>query len=443
MTTQDTMASPSAPSTTQTLETNKMVAHFHDALPITAAAFIDDFGELVYLHHDSGDFVFDLEMARQHLHIATPHFAKSLVYSRFEVGKAFVDAFSTHGCTTMLTFDTFRTVSKLVDTDVGRCVSEHLRIMEREMNIQVILDNLRSAQVKTRGIPEHFDSIIEPSSLGDNVYINKAAVELHCDVHKIGNTINPKTREATFNTPHNGGTKMLFIQPTSNGPLLEKVVAHILKPFNTKVKGRLAGVEHYDGKLEHSLAVIGASGVVIEALRQCDQSWSLEETVQVVKLELDLFVQRTSNQNNAEPLVTQSVKRCKRDDKPRQHTSPFDHQAPSSFLEDFMAMGDSKRLCRITFRRGAMTDVQAFKAAFKVAMKENGMSSVWRQGDEDRLHKYGVTVSRKRRDYMCLSCDKLSHKGCCALYSQQNRRQKTWFYGLSLETLQTTVPDTL
>lgn len=185
---------------------------------------------------------------------------------------------------------------------------------------------------------------------------------------------------------------------------------------------------------DQSVTVFGVLEVTIAALKACDSSLSIYETVQRVKHDLDVLAQGgsipTSSQfpgNGSTNVVV-----------PPQITHT------PSVREKFLHLEDENRGCKISCVEGAVTWVLDFKAAFILAMEPKTpikkMQSLWSNfftkgasdhADVAMFERHGFRLSRKR-EHMCRSCKQLALVGCCSKYAQSNRTQKSIFIGMEL-----------
>ncbi len=135
----------------------------------------------------------------------------------------------------------------------------------------------------------------------DNVYINKEASQVGTDVHKIGKAINPKVREATFNTASAQGCRMIYTRPTHNAKLVEDVVRDVMKRYHI---GGLGGTEHYNNNVEHSIDVIDITCVVVDTLASSFEYMKRDDMIRTVikKLKIEMSEEDDDVTSNDEPL---------------------------------------------------------------------------------------------------------------------------------------------
>jgi phage anti-repressor protein len=114
----------------------------------------------------------------------------------------------------------------------------------------------------------------------DNVYVIKETSELHSDRHKIGKALNPKTRVATFNTGSARGVQELHRRATHNAPIVEDVVAVVMKKYHYQR-------EHYMCSVEHSINVIDIVATVIDTLASCSDHITRADMLRTVRDNLE------------------------------------------------------------------------------------------------------------------------------------------------------------
>jgi hypothetical protein len=113
----------------------------------------------------------------------------------------------------------------------------------------------------------------------DNVYVCKEAAQVGTDVHKIGKAINPKVREATFNTGSAQGCHMIYTRPTHNAKLVEDVVRDVMKRYHIGGQG---GTEHYNNNTDHSIDVLDIACVMTDTLASSFEYMKRCELINVI-----------------------------------------------------------------------------------------------------------------------------------------------------------------
>jgi hypothetical protein len=187
--------------------------------------------------------------------------------------------------TVMLTVNGFKQICMMAETAQGRKVREYYLQLEMTMykyfmqrqeriakdNERIAKDNEQIANDLRRELVEanaHLEKVKERSyqevQKTDTIYICKEQSELATDVHKIGRTINPKRREAQFNTGSAQGCKMIYERLTHNAKLVEDVVKDVMHRYH--IVNGAGGTEHYDCCTEHSVQVLDATCVFLDTL---------------------------------------------------------------------------------------------------------------------------------------------------------------------------------
>jgi hypothetical protein len=134
----------------------------------------------------------------------------------------------------------------------------------------------------------------------DNVYVCKEAAQVGTDVHKIGKAINPKVREATFNTGSAQGCRMIYTRPTHNAKLVEDIMRDVMKRYHI---GGLGGTEHYNNNTDHSIDVIDIACVMTDTLASSFEYMKRCELINVIINKLqDELAPRTSGTSGARVL---------------------------------------------------------------------------------------------------------------------------------------------
>lgn len=93
----------------------------------------------------------------------------------------------------------------------------------------------------------------------DHIYVCKEASELHSDRHKVGKSIDPKKREAQFNTGSAKGVKMIYTRATHNASLIEDIIEVVMKRY-------AYAREHYMNKVEHTINLIDIAATMVDTL---------------------------------------------------------------------------------------------------------------------------------------------------------------------------------
>jgi hypothetical protein len=104
----------------------------------------------------------------------------------------------------------------------------------------------------------------------DNAYIHKDASQLGTDNHKLGKTVDDKSRESGLNTSLVAGGKMIYVRPSTNGKLLEDNAKHVLKRYHI-------AREHYNCRPDHTADVFDILGIVLDTLSSSRESISRQE----------------------------------------------------------------------------------------------------------------------------------------------------------------------
>jgi hypothetical protein len=137
-------------------------------------------------------------------------------------------------------------------------LQQQSRITLDEVKAQLLLV-LEAKDANEVELERFREKTYEPAPLLDNVYIAKEASQLNTDKHKIGMTIDGRKREATFNTGSADGVHIVYTRPVSNGKLVEDIAKHALRRYHH-------AREHYRCKLEHTVDVFDAAGIVVDTL---------------------------------------------------------------------------------------------------------------------------------------------------------------------------------
>ena len=120
----------------------------------------------------------------------------------------------------------------------------------------------------------------------DKVYIMKEAAELASNTHKVGKSINPKKREATFNTPSAQGVRCLYTRDTVNAKIIEDMVKVAQKRYHIVSHG---GSEHYSNSMDHSINIIDIATTVMDTLSSSYENINRDSLLDILIKRLHLL----------------------------------------------------------------------------------------------------------------------------------------------------------
>ena len=254
--------------------------------------FVDGFH--AYMKHDARkDFTVSLDDVYEWLGFTRKDNAKRLVHKHLTEGVHFtteVSAFlRSEECTgdtldrtqtVVMTVHGFKQLCMVANTDKSRRIRDYYIAMEEVMfeytkrkmeESQIVMEQAIADKVRmTQQIEAAEAELVhlktktyEEIPKLDNVYVCKEAAQVGTDVHKIGKAINPKVREATFNTGSAQGVRMIYTRPTHNAKLVEDVARDVMKRYHIGGQG---GTEHYNNNTDHSIDVIDIACVMTDAL---------------------------------------------------------------------------------------------------------------------------------------------------------------------------------
>ena len=114
----------------------------------------------------------------------------------------------------------------------------------------------------------------------DSTYVAIQGAEVKTGRHKVGKTLDKKSRESNFGTANARGMKMIHVRETRfaraikdrthNGAIVEAIVAAVMKRYHYNK-------EHYMCDVEHTINVIDVAAIVIDTLASCFDSISRDE----------------------------------------------------------------------------------------------------------------------------------------------------------------------
>jgi hypothetical protein len=166
----------------------------------------------------------------------------------------------------------FKLLCQKIDTRRSQVSRDYLIAMEDVVNDRIrhraemqectLRDTLRALEESEAELARLRSKTYEDVPVTETVYVNKAASELHRDVHKVGKSMDEKKRVRQFNTAHAEGTRMLYVQRTSNGALVEKITHNSIKKYGV-------GGEHFNCDVEHTIRIVKVAGSFVDALASC------------------------------------------------------------------------------------------------------------------------------------------------------------------------------
>jgi len=131
--------------------------------------------------------------------------------------------------------------------------------------------HIRKAFIKLENIYNRFKDAPKTG----NVYIVSCGEK---GVYKCGRAKDPVKRIKGMQTACSSKVEILFVYPTNNDILLENVVHYILQSYRNSDNNR----EHFKCNLEYMKSVVSIVGKVIETLKNCDQTYSLDDLMSIL-----------------------------------------------------------------------------------------------------------------------------------------------------------------
>ncbi len=392
------------------------------------------------------DMCIDLDDACKFMGILKGN-AKKLLVKHFAAGAAF--ACNIYKCTdssldrrerVLMTPDTFKELCMMAGTAKGREVRGYYIKMEKVMKAyfkdkmiahaaaesRMQLENQRMVEERAAAeaaqqaaearlaeeLEKQKQRVYVPVPTHDHVYVTKEASELHSDRHKVGKALDPKTRVSAFNTGSARSVQELHRRATHNAPIVEDVVAVVMKRYHY-------AREHYMCSVDHSISIIDVAATVIDTLASCYEHIGRRA----------MFRRVIDNLND----VAGCDEADESDDDVESVCDEAGADSAMNKLHQFLAMPDDERVDHMAQRvltvqqdAHAVTTITAFKDAFQAVM-----GAPLADLDAVTLANFGFTLPNGRVQ-VCKGCGKQSTPGCCPAYGRQNRKPQRVILGMRM-----------
>ena len=239
-------------------------------------AFVDFFR--AYLRYDTRcDFVIDFDDVMTWMGFAWKDDAKTLIERHLERGKAYACSGNEK---MLLTIHGFKQLCMVANTGKAMEVLQHYINMEEILFKYCMEKQARELAAKDDELSRLREKTYEEVPKFETIYIFKAASELHTDRHKIGKTIDVGKRESQLNTSLAQGGRIIYARSTHNAKVAEDVIHEVLRRYHFSR-------EHFQCRLEHSIAVIDVVCTVIDTVASCYEHATRDELIHRVQDALD------------------------------------------------------------------------------------------------------------------------------------------------------------